>query len=724
MISAVLLSLALTAAGWLATKIPMLRGPRLAWWELRPVSPVTDPAAAALAVASLRRGRRAGSVTLMREGGEAGATRQWIGIEGSADKQRSAAAIATSSGGVLGRHMDSPPGGPGRRWWYSCPVVPVDAEMIPESGIDEDSAGGFADYANAMLEPGDLLLVTARPNRLTPATVSAAAMTTCEAIAGGWYDNPSPAPKRPAPHPGFIGPAAGLLAGAAPFAGAALGVLQLPVVYALAGAACVAAAAGLVAAWRASPASKRAESGGSVPVPAETGKRLGANRKWRPAPVPSRLVAAWGGGGERTTVAAPDRYASEALTREDGAYIGADLAGRHCWLPDKDRQWGVFVLGDPGTGKTTMLLGLLAADCQAVSQGGTRRAQIWIETKGEGRGRAEKVMRDNGRDPLVIQADSMDENEPRLDMIDWGNPERSAKTLSEAMRYAFPDQAIMEESSEVLATIFAAAIAAPPDGLAQIGYPARPDLMELGFWMLDGAPEENRKEQVESALGKTPHYKQVYRYTKHMKSFDQARRLESSRNKLQALQAAKGLWAAGDRPEVALSTLIEDHHAVVLNFGPSGPSGAYSEMTAQRCAAMSMFFLWDTVKRICDGWQAQGRSVAIYCDELADIAGFGNPNLEVVRAMADQGRSRGVLPTFAAQRPGQIPERTREAVMSFGTRAYFRVDEVDTAVAASADLDEMYGVEEIRNMEIYRCAARVRRDGIAQPAFTLLPRDL
>ena len=724
-------AIAISVLGWLLSRVSLRRRHAITWWQLRPVTPEADPTAAALAVSSLRRGRRSGTVTIVREGGEAETARQWIGVEGSSDIERSALAIARSAGCVLG-DQEAPPAGPtsGLQWWYSTPMVPMGSEVFAESGIDEP---GFADHANAMLEPEDLLIISARPNRRTSSTVSAAAMTTAEPMSSAWFDNPPPSPRRPPPHIAIVLPLLAFLMSVVPVVVGALIRPQPPQVFVLTAIGAAAAVWSGLACVKSAPAARSVSSGGGVNIPAESGRlidRLFRRSKtpedggggWSPAPIPARLVAAWASGGHRTTVAAQVRYAAEVLTDPDGALLGVDLAGRECWLPDHDRQWGVFVLGDPGTGKTTLLLGLLAADCRAVAESGVRRAQIWIETKGEGRGRAEKVMRDNGRQPLVIQAD--DPTGPRLDLIDWSDPTRSAKTMSEAMRYAFPDQAIMEESAEVLSTVFRAAIAAPPEGLSELGYPARPNLPELCYWMLGGDPVSKKKEQIERVLGKTPEYAQVLRYTQHKNSFQQERRLESSINKLQSLRAASGLWSTGVRREAVLSKLIEEHHAVVLNFGPSGPSGAYSEMTASRAAAMSMFFLWDTIKRICDGWQAQGRSIAIYSDELADIAGHGDPSLEVVRAMADQGRSRGVLAAFAAQRPGQIPERTREAVMSFGSRAYFRVDEVETATNACSDLDDAYHVEEIRNMEQFRCAARVRRSGIAQPAFTLLPQHL
>ena len=113
-------------------------------------------------------------------------------------------------------------------------------------------------------------------------------------------------------------------------------------------------------------------------------KRSRRGNKW--SSVPSALAAGWANGGESTAVQAHQRAAPDQVTVPSGVRVGADEIGRDCFLTYKDRQWGVFCVGDPGTGKTTMLLNLLRGDVFARRQG-KEVAALWIETKGGG-GRA------------------------------------------------------------------------------------------------------------------------------------------------------------------------------------------------------------------------------------------------------------------------------------------------------------------------------------------------
>lgn len=61
--------------------------------------------------------------------------------------------------------------------------------------------------------------------------------------------------------------------------------------------------------------------------------------------------------------------------------------------------------------------------------------------------------------------------------------------------------------------------------------------------------------------------------------------------------------------------------------------------------------------------------------------------------------------------------------MSFGTRTYFRLEEVETADAAATDLSGGrrggYTAAEIRDLPNFNAACRMRRDGKAQATFTV-----
>ena len=725
MIPWVVLAVILCVLAFYGVKVP-LGSPRQLpeWWQLVPVTPDIDPGEMHMAAATLRHSRKkVGTVTIVRRGTGIESSQLWLGIKGAPNPLTSAERIAAAGGCKLG--TDAPPPQPNVNWdwWYSTPFAEQDAPAFPAA----DNGNNFADQANRILEEDDYLFITARPQK-EGRTVAAAALSTNQSLAAAWTDAPPPDVKRPPPHPASLLAAVGGAMGAWPLLAAAifgLGRIGIPAVVGGVIAIGVAIAA-VLKAFRSSPMVHGIANGGTVPLPDSSGllnliARMRKDERPVPASIPFTALAAWVSGGGRTAITAPQRLAPEAVTAPDGALIGRDLADQKCYLTDYDRQFKVFVLGDPGKGKTTLLFNLLASDCQAVANG-TKRGIVWIETKGQGANEAAEIMRLNGVEPLVLSA--ADTTGPRLELIDWKDPDRSASVLTEAMRYAFDPSAIMEQSAQVLVTTFRAAVAAPDDACADLGYSGRPDIMELGYWMLGGDPESGSMEKVERAMGHIEEFGQVLRYTKHMSKRDQQYVLEPTRNKLQALRAAKGLWIAADRPTADLATLIQGHHAIVLNLGPTDETGVYTKEIAKRCAAMLMYTLWDTIKLVCDSWQDQNLSLAIYSDELADIAGFGDSSIEVIQEMADQGRSRGVLPVFATQHYSQIPDNTLEAIMGSGTRAFFGLNNADIARRAAADLFDTYTPQEVASLPVGHCAVVVSVNSQPQKSFTLHPYKL
>ena len=704
-----------------ALRPPLTPRNQPAWWKLKPLTPECDEVLASMAVAEMRRRGRPVRATVVRMGTAAGRSALWLGVAGvkPAAAEGHAEAIAKAGGCGLDNKEPPPKAVPGR-WWISKPEAEegkdIDntshAEMAQQRGA---FAERFADHADSKLGIDDALVVSLVAHRNGKECYAQAA-TTSEDLAWSWADSSSLNTSRAD---------LGLLAKIAAVSGIVgllLAVMGFGIAFSIgspaAGVGGLAAfCLGGAALWRTWAKPKRAmavERWWHLPVPAKSKKM---------AALPGGHLAGWVNGGTLTAVEAHDSVAPESVTARSGIRLGDDLAGRACYLPDKDRQWGLFVLGDPGTGKTTLLLNALKGDV-AARQAGAERSVLWIETKGEGAQRAAAVIRDTGWEPCVVKA-AIPEG-VKLELIDWNDPNRSASLLTDSMRYAYEADDIREQSAGILNAVFSSVIALPPEGVAEIGFQGRPDVMAASYWLLGGdtqnrAPERTRK--IFERYG-GPEYARFADYLPPARSkTDSMRMLEPPRNKVQALLACRGLFSGNDRPWTTLERLIGEHHVTVLDLSPIVGSG-YTESTAARTAALMMFCVWDAIKRACDSWQAAGKSVSIYSDELCDIAGFGAPDLEVVRALADQGRSRGVLPVFATQRPGQIPPRTREAVTSFGSHAYFRLKNLAVAEEASRDLREAYSVDEVMSLAVGKCAARLCRDGIPQPAFVLAPDNL
>jgi hypothetical protein len=86
-------------------------------------------------------------------------------------------------------------------------------------------------------------------------------------------------------------------------------------------------------------------------------------------------------------------------------------------------------------------------------------------------------------------------------------------------------------------------------------------------------------------------------------------------------------------------------------------------------SAMLFFSLRSAIMRSCAGWQAAGRSVSVFVDELAVVARSSG---EVVSWLRSQGRSYGVRTFLATQYLEQLAEDVRNALLSSETLVAYR----------------------------------------------------
>lgn len=414
------------------------------------------------------------------------------------------------------------------------------------------------------------------------------------------------------------------------------------------------------------------------------------------------------------------------------------------------------------THNTTLLMNLwwsaLIQRRRRAAPGTPARTMFWIETKGDGAARAQlNARRALAADVGVVAAAAP--TGPRLDLVLWADPRRGAELLVESMRYAFGEDDIGERAAGVLRGVFRIAIACPPDIAVRLGWPGgQPNVMRLAYWLLGGDPQDGRHTEArnllfeaasgikgagdetadeglagamgdpEQALAPTEvgqAWRDFSRYLPpHMAKKDSDLLFESSRNKLEALLVAQYMWEPDPaRPAFSPADALAGGWAAILNFGPPGAGQpGYTTLLSQRLGAMTLFGLWDAVRVTCSGWQQMGRSVMIFSDEIRDLCGTGADNArDVIAEMADQGRSFGVRMFLASQRPDQIPAGPRRAIMGFGARIYFRLDELANAEAASLDLDEAFSLREIRALADGTSACRMKVQGVTQAAFTIKP---
>lgn len=721
------------------------RKPAVTWWALEPLGGSVDPAKMTLAVAMLGTsksriwGNKKQSVTIARQGTGADSANLWLGVAGASDPTHLAETIGHAANFKLGKRGAPPLD----ELAYSKPWMKSEP-LMQEGEIVTESHHGFGEQINHALKNDEWLVITTQPNKSNSNTgLIAAAMSTSPIASVAWAI-PAPKVSNPPPHKGLLSIAVtsastsifSILAMITNFASHRTLIWYIFQAVILGMCFWV---------WREAQRTSRAlkdlAQGDPVEIRSEKGRQfLKARRRQYqsvqdgalnpepayqprivPAVLPSEILAGWLSGGDRIATQATERLAPDTLTREGDCYLGTDKSERPVFTTTKDRQFGILVTGDAGYGKTVSALNVLASDARLVAAGDPRTL-IWIETKGEGRSEATQVMEANGLEPLLIRAASLDG--PKLELVEWENPERGARILADAVKHSLDPGDVYHASYAVFTALFRAVLGMTAKERIQLGWEATPDVMTAAFLMADGDPANKSAATAQKALRNNPHYKEVDRYMQ-MTQHERNRIMEPPRNKLKELLVAKGLWEAGDRPCVTFADILTQHAPIVIDLSPGGDigiSGGYSDRTANLAGNIIAYCLWNSIKSHCDSWQKQGKSVAIYSDEVADLAGNNDASDEVVALLMNQGRSRGVLNVFATQRTDNIPRQaTREALNAAGTRLAFRSVPITYAEHVSRSLHDQYSPAEISAMKRGECAARVNRDGAMTAAFTLLP---
>ena len=719
-------------------------GRKTTWFSLRPSGADVQWTEFRSVVGSTRRWMMSGRVLIARFCGDDGNTSIWLGIAGSKKPSQIAQTMARAAGAQLGAEGVPPwPATSGFKWriGYTEPAPGRNEKDATESylrALDDRTTPEKPTFPSACADyftPGDVFLVMCRPSE-APNRVTALCLTTSIGLDMAFTEAAELKRGLLAPSAGWAGAVlAGLSAvvAAVPLLDVWGTVAPAPIWRATIAVLLLAWAAHFLVSALRTPALLSALLIGRVPRfprSAAKGKML-----------PVWQLGEWAAGDPRSGTSAPMKLAPAEALEHQGALIGEDPTGQQCRLPDELRYRGVIAYGDPGVGKTTLLLNLLAHDSERRSRG-EHVVPIWIETKGEGAQRAYEVMRDHGVEPLVLTG--MTAAGPRLELIDRSRPFEAAHLLTEAMRYAFEADDIHEASADVLRSVFEAAVVFPADAARKIGVPChhQPNIMELAFRILGGIPELTKDvHKVMKVAVPEERRRAVMRFW-DLSRYERDRVMGPARNKLSGLTAVAGLFepldpeTQLDRHSVTFGEILRRAQPTVINLGrgriEAQPSenGAHdaesieTALTAQRAAGMSMFVLWHTIQNECHDWQADGKAISVFSDELKDISGFGKPGLEIVQAMADQGRSRGVLPSFGTQRPDQLVHTTRAAVDSFSTQAYFKLRAIEANTAASDQLFGEYTAEEIAALPEHWCALSLAAAGRKPAAFTLKPRNL
>lgn len=438
--------------------------------------------------------------------------------------------------------------------------------------------------------------------------------------------------------------------------------------------------------------------------------------------------------------ATAERTAPPAVREDIGPVLGETEDGP-VHLSAAALLFGTAIVGLPGGGKSVLVRTLFGWHClERVNPSGRpgypgrANTLIAFESKGDGVARYQQWAAKTGDTLLVVDAGDM--STPAIDLfaVD-GDDQSRAVFFVNAMQYAFGHDAIGDRSFETLCSVFTAALTVDDDLLAGIDG-LDPRIVEPGrspiyyaHILLGGRGDQAgvdlangiRAHATRMRERGTPDARRDKAWMELMPLYDgkteSNRRtfVEAPRNKVSAMLDMEYWWAPV-RPRVSWAEILERHLSVVVNTGSSTSGRVLEENQNHILSSMLMFGLRHAVIRTCSGWLEMGRSVTVFADELALLAGTSH---EIVAWIRDQGRSFGLRAVLATQRPEQLGQSLRNNFLTYQTLISFAQSDVTTSNEIASNAGGDWTGADVQHLEPYQVLVRTAVDQRRQPAFTV-----
>jgi len=452
---------------------------------------------------------------------------------------------------------------------------------------------------------------------------------------------------------------------------------------------------------------------------------------------PPRLA---GSGGEGQSAAQQPAPPQLRVANVDSPLVGMDVQRRLVWLDPAAREEGFLVTGDPGQGKTVACLTIWGADLVNRRRDvDLRRCMLWLETKGDGAQRALQMAVRAGYEPdEILLLDCGASVGPRLELLDRGDPSRSANEITEALSYALPAGSIMGSSAQALVAAFRLSLQVGPHNWAAFGGQP-PSVLKLVLTLMGGVSGDSQSvlweylrdlaqrpaepggpkvSELQELMSTGDEYTEAverWAYYMAMSARDRDPVLRPPINKIADLLSAKAVWTPDPkRPDVSLLDLLQGKRVAIVNFG----GGGLTPQVAQRLAACTLYLLRSAVEHTCSGWQRAGWSVSVYSDEVSHLCDTGSGQ-DIISWFKDAGRSYGVRLILGTQRMDQLSDMTVRTLSTLGTKVYLRTESPQMAKSAAQDLGQFFTDQDLRSLPQFEGVIRTRWQGVPLPPFNL-----
>lgn len=367
---------------------------------------------------------------------------------------------------------------------------------------------------------------------------------------------------------------------------------------------------------------------------------------------------------------------------ERGPLMGFDGNNQPVYLPKAIMYGGVMLFGQPGSGKSNLMQGIVQWADKA-----HRTGDVLVDFESKGAGSIPFIMK------LTHHAHVIDLADPTsvgINILGVGSAHERAERFAAHMQGALGDVQIGHRSRiqlEHAVYVALTALATPafadrcraqgidmpdhwlPFAARLLGSQGVTDARALGqaaVWACQGSDVPAAIEVLHGSIknGKP-----------QMRDSEVQMNLQAPMNKLALLTQVPALCNAKRRMITWAQLLAQsgksDDAKLIINLDTAiNQRDMMPDQARELLGALLFRGLQEEIKRSCATWQADGRHIRLFIDELTDVIGSdtdGTGNASIVEWCRERGRSYGVELCLGTQNINQMPERLLSSVTGFMT---------------------------------------------------------
>lgn len=368
-----------------------------------------------------------------------------------------------------------------------------------------------------------------------------------------------------------------------------------------------------------------------------------------------------------------------ALDGADGPLVGYDRESRPVRLSTAALYGGVALLGEPGGGKSNSMHGIATHVARTLEPDDV---MVMFESKG-----ADSIPILRRVAPGLRVVDCMDPSTPMIDLLGSGGPKERAVRFADLMRQALgPNQIGPRSRIQIRDAVFVALTLMDSDGWEDKCRAAGSRLPRTwadaaGLLLgCDGIGAARLMGHAANMLGDADVDAAIERL--HGGTTDSGRpkiadgrlaeQLSAPMNKMDILNQCPRLVRPGRRV-VSWHAILSRGGRFAINIGAAerGAHDAMPEQTRRLVGALLFQGLRFEIERSCAGWQARGRRLDLFVDELTDVTGSdgtdGGSGAQAMEWLREKGRAFGVEAFVGTQNPLQLDTRLQASFLGFMT---------------------------------------------------------